>query len=97
MIVKILEPAEKEVKEAFNFYNSQFDGLGHKFIESFLLTIELIEKIPFGWRKVSPNTRRINIKDFPYLILYAIEEDKIIVTFVCHSHRDPRYYRRYFK
>jgi len=97
MKVKVLTPAELELKEAYQYYDSQLLGLGARFLTSFEETVELIKKIPFGWRKVSRYTRRINIKNFPYLILYVIDDNTVIITFICHSHRNPGYYIRYYK
>lgn len=97
MNVKVLAPAELELKDAYQYYDSQFLGLGAKFLEAFEETVNLILKIPFGWKKVSMNTRRVNIKNFPYLILYAIDDGTIIITFICHSHRNPSYYSKHFK
>ncbi|MCB1214520.1 MAG: type II toxin-antitoxin system RelE/ParE family toxin [Deltaproteobacteria bacterium] len=97
MKIKILEPAEKDLAEAFDFYQSQLTGLGKRFMDSFIQAVELIKLVPCGWIKVSKNTRRINVKGFPYLILYVIDGEIILITFVCHSHRDPNYYQKYFQ
>lgn len=91
----ILEPAELELKDAISYYNLISPGLGNKFLQSFKDAVALIGKIPYGWRKISKNTYRINFKDFPYLILYVIENDTIVITFICHSHRNPGYYKKY--
>ena len=97
MKIRILTPASKELHEAYEYYERQLNGLGKKFIESFKSSLDLIQKIPYGWRKISPKTRRINFKGFPYLILYVLDEDEIIITFICHSHRNPKYYKRHIQ
>ena len=97
MKVKILSPAELQLKDAYEFYELQLEGLGSKFLESFLQTVNLIKKIPQGWRKVSKNTRRINVNNFPYLILYVLDNNTILITFVCHSHRAPSYYTKHYR
>lgn len=96
MKFKILKPAELELKEAYDYYESQLEGLGRRFVQAFVDTVQMIDKIPIGWRKVSANTRRINIKGFPYLVLYGIDGEDVIITFICHSHRDPEYYKKHF-
>ena len=96
MKVLILDPAEKELKEAVAYYNFIDLRLGRKFIESFEKTIDLIQKIPTGWEKISNKTRRINFKEFPFLVLYVIDKDTIIITFVCHGHRKSDYYKKHF-
>jgi len=92
MNVILIPPADKELDDAIKFYNNQLPGLGDQFYNEFLATINLLKRTPFGWRKVGENTRRINIKKFPYLVLYVVDRDDILVTCVAHQHRNPRYY-----
>ena len=91
MRVYFISPADKELEDAFQYYEEQMHGLGDKFIEDFLYTVDLITRTPFAWRKISKNTRRINVKRFPYLILYIVEEPNVFITCVAHAHRDPTY------
>jgi hypothetical protein len=93
----VLEPALLELEDACSYYDSPNQALGKRFIESFKATVILIQKIPFGWRKISQNTRRINFKGFPYLILYIVDGDTIVITCICHSHRNLEYYKKYYK
>ncbi len=97
MKIKVLEPAEIELKEAYSYYNSRLPGLGDRFLQSFKDAVLLIEKIPLGWRKISENTRRINFNEFPYLILYVIDNDTIVITYICHNHRNPEHYKKHYR
>jgi plasmid stabilization system protein ParE len=90
--VILIPPADKELEDAITFYNEQLVGLGDQFYQEFASTIDLLRRTPFGWRKIGENTRRINIKRFPYLILYVVDKDNILVTCIAHQHRNPRYY-----
>lgn len=92
MNVILIPPADKELDEAIEFYNNQFPGLGDQFYCEFESTIELIKRTLYGWRKIGENTRRINIKRFPFLVLYIIDNDDILITCLAHQHRNPRYY-----
>lgn len=92
MNVILIPPADEELDDAIKYYNQQFEGLGDQFYYEFLKTIDLVKRTPFGWRKVGENTRRINLKRFPYLILYVIDEEDLLVTCIAHQHRNPRYY-----
>jgi plasmid stabilization system protein ParE len=92
MIVRLLPQAELELDDAIAFYEEQLEGLGRRFFSSVQETIGLIQCTPMGWRLIAKHTRRINIKRFPYLILYIVDGDEAIVTSVAHQHRDPRYY-----
>jgi len=93
MSVILLPPADIELQDAIDFYNDQMTGLGDRFYEGFLETIHYVEDVPDLWRKVGENTRRANIKRFPYLVLYVQDQNNILVTCIAHQHRDPPYYR----
>jgi hypothetical protein len=97
MIFRVLEPAEIELKEAYSYYNSRLPGLGDWFLQSFKDAVLLIAKIPPGWRKISANTRGINFDEFPYLILYVIDNDTIVITYNCHNHRNPEHYKKHYR
>lgn len=91
MNIILLSPADTELEEAIEFYNTQLPGLGDQFYNEFLFTVDLLNRTPFGWRKVGKNTRRINVKRFPYLILYVVDNNDIFITCIAHQHRNPRY------
>ena len=92
MNVILVKPADDEVQDAVDYYNAQIDGLGFQFYDYFLDTVRYIKATPDVWRFVGANTRRINIKRFPYMVLYIFEEDTIYITCVAHQHRNPEYY-----
>ncbi len=65
MNIILIQPADKELHEAIDYYNDQLAGLGEQFYTSFLDTVSYISQTPDTWRKIGLNTRRINIKRFP--------------------------------
>lgn len=92
MNIILIPPSDKELEEAIGYYNDQMPGLGEQFYGAFLLTVDYISVAPNAWRKVGNNTRRINIKRFPYLILYVLDGNDILITCIAHQHRNPIYY-----
>ena len=92
MNVILISPADKELEEAIDYYNDQLSGLGDQFYNAFLASIHHLKQAPAAWRKIGKNTRRINIKRFPYLILYVIDGQEILITCVAHQHRNPTHY-----
>ena len=92
MNIILIQPADKELAEAIDYYNDQLEGLGVQFYTSFLDTVGYIAQTPDTWRKIGVNTRRVNIKRFPYLILYVRDEQDILITCIAHQHRNPTYY-----
>ncbi len=92
MNVIFLPPSDQELHEAVKFYEDQMTGLGTRFYLEFERILAVIASLPYAWRKIGPNTRRINLRRFPYLVLYVVEEDHILITCIAHQHRDPRYF-----
>ncbi len=92
MNIILLPPADKELDEAIEYYNDQQAGLGDRFFSEFIKSAELIGRFPETWKKAGRNTHKINIKRFPYLILYIIDGKDIIITCIAHQHRNPSYY-----
>ena len=92
MNIILIPPSDKELEEAIDYYNDQMLGLGEQFYNAFLSSVAYISIAPDVWRKVGKNTRRINIKRFPYLILYVLDGNNILITCIAHQHRNPTYY-----
>lgn len=92
MAIRLVALAEDELNDAINYYEDQLTGLGLRFLKDIQETLDLLSFTPYGWRLASKRTRRINTKRFPYLILYVIDGDDIVVTCIAHQHRNPQYY-----
>ena len=65
MRIIFLQPAERELDEAIDYYEAQRQGLGLEFFEQVWATIELIERYPEAWQLISRNARRCRISRFP--------------------------------
>jgi plasmid stabilization system protein ParE len=89
-VVQLLPEAEREVEEAFRWYERQRRGLGFEFLLAFDATMEALRRLPEGHEAVGPRTRKALLRRFPYLVLYALEGQLVLVTAVFHGHRDPR-------
>ena len=86
--------AEKDLSEAYEWYETQVPGLGAQFVEEFVKTLESVHQFPESHAIVHRNVRRVLIHRFPYLVFYVIAEDTISVLGVLHASRDPQYWRR---
>ncbi len=92
MNIILIPPSDKELEDGIDYYEDQMSGFGQQFYSEFLNTVNYISIAPEAWRKVGRNTRRINIKRFPYLILYVLDGNDILITCIAHQHRNPIYY-----
>ena len=90
--IEFLELAQKELDESFVYYEGKQNGLGYRFIEDITMAIDLIQTYPFGWSKVSKNTRRCLLKRFPYGVIYQKRDDKILVIAIANLYKKPNYW-----
>lgn len=93
MEIRLLEIAETELDEAVIFYNSEQPGLGADFIVEFVNSLDRIKAYPKAWNPFTQNTRRCQLRRFPYGIVYQILETEILVVAISHLHREPEYWQ----
>jgi len=93
MEIKILEAAEAELDEVFEYYNSQLPGLGEEFLLEFLKGTDRIKNYPDAWHPFSSETRRCRLDRFPYAIIYLRESERIMIIAVASLHRKPFYWK----
>jgi len=53
MNIEFIEPASIELDDAITYYDMQLQGLGKKFLEEILQTVNLISIFPEVWAKNS--------------------------------------------
>ena len=92
MHLKIIEPAEIELHDAFEYYEIQNPGLGKKFMEEFNKGISRIKQHPKNWTVVEGNVRKCILNKFPYNIIYAVENKLIVIIAIAHQRRKPDYW-----
>lgn len=86
--------AEADLREAYQWYEAQREGLG----ESFLLSIEAasaaIQRSPESYPIVYKHVHRALIRRFPFGIFYLVEAEQVVVIAVLHVRRDPKHWQR---
>jgi len=83
-ILEIKEEANLEIIDAYSYYEGKQLGLGEIFLEQLELYLERITKNPKHF-EVKNNYREAYIIKFPYLIIYRIEENKVVVYSVFNT------------
>jgi plasmid stabilization system protein ParE len=86
----IEELAEKDIDEAFLWYEMQKAGLGYKFIDIIKDHVNSIKDNPYKNTLYHKNLRRIVIKRFPFNIFYYIINSKIFIMAILHTKRNPK-------
>ena len=81
--------ARAEYDESYDWYEARQEGLGDQFEIAVSAVLATVEKSPLRFRAVSGDVRRAKVSVFPFYVYYAVEEDRIYVTCVFHTSRDP--------
>ena len=88
--IRFSEEAEEDIVTAYNWYQSELQGLGDDFVIAINDCLQSILTNPkaFGFRK--GKIRGCSVKRFPHLILFLIERRNIYIISVFHTSRNPR-------
>ena len=87
-----LPAAQQELDQTIKFYEQQLTGLGVIFRNEIFEAIDFICLYPEGYQLITKHTRKCSLRKFPYLVLYGIVDNTIIISAVAHQHRHPRSY-----
>jgi len=86
-----------DVEEAVIYYDKKLKGLGNRFYNNFITSLNEIEINPHNYSYIKNPVRKHIIKKFPYKIYYIATVDKIIVIGVSHAKRSNTYIKRRLK
>jgi hypothetical protein len=87
--VKILESANQDLLDGFNFYECQDKGLGVYFIDTLFSDIDSLI-VYAGIHPVYFNRyHRLLSRRFPFAVYYRIEEDRILISAVLDCRGNP--------
>ena len=87
----ILKKAAEDTVEAYQYYENLQPGLGDRFLEEVLKRYNDVSKHPHYYDFIDSQNviRDVMLKNFPYLILYEIEDDSVIVYSVHQGYKHP--------
>ena len=92
MVFKIVvsKLAESEIDESVQFYESRKTGLGKQFLVYFKGYLKILKTNPelFPIKKVF-FYRELPLKKFPFIIIYEVFQDEVIIYSVFHTSRNP--------
>lgn len=89
MIYRLARSAQDDVREIVRYYSSQKKGLGLRFADELERTCSAIPENPLLGRPLSARTRRWLMEVFPYLVLYRVLANDVLILKVVHEKRDP--------
>ncbi len=87
--VEFARLAQSELELAGAYYTPLSEGLERAFYREIALCIQLIRSDPEAFPALTPRIRKISTQRFPYILLYAISGEKVIVLRLVHNRSDP--------
>ena len=87
MVIK--EEAVVDMQQAYDYYEENRTGLGQRFLDTLDDYFERIQQYPLHHQIKRKPYREAVIKDFPYLIIYEIEQQNIVVYAIFNTWRNP--------
>ncbi|MBN2704106.1 MAG: type II toxin-antitoxin system RelE/ParE family toxin [Pontiellaceae bacterium] len=87
------EKAREEFLQSVDYYELQQSGLGLSFTEQIFATIERILDFPEGWTSLDADFHRCLVKQFPFAIIYTLQNDVMLVVSVMNLYREPGYWK----
>ena len=95
-LVKIgfLKPAERELDDAFECYESEQPSLGFRFQTEVAHSLSRIMEYPLSYQEIGKYFRRCLVHKFPSGVIYRYVEHsgEILVAAIAHLHRRPDYW-----
>lgn len=79
-----------DTKETFEWYEKQRAGLGYELIEEIETCYEKLSEHPKHYTCINERYRRIKANRFPYLVVFEIEGNDVIINSVRHAKQKPR-------
>jgi hypothetical protein len=90
LTVVVLPQAKIAVEDTFCFYEERQNGLGERFLTVWERQIELIQHNPKLFQVRYKSFRQVLLKPFPYLIIYDIEDNELVIYNLIYAGRRPR-------
>ena len=84
--------AEREFREAIQYYTEIDPALGADFEAKIEEGVALAMAFPSLWRQMSRGVRRSLVRRFPYGIIYSYDEDIFYILAIMHLHQEPGYW-----
>lgn len=87
--LEIQQEASLEILEAYIYYENTQTGLGERFMQQVETYFIKIQNNPKHFQVKGKHYREAYISKFPYLIIFDIADDKIIILSVFNTHQNP--------
>jgi plasmid stabilization system protein ParE len=83
------QQARAELLAARDWYEGRAPGLGLEFVRAVDAAFDLIARMPEAFTALSGTVRHAVLRRFPYSILFAYENDEVIILAIHHHRQAP--------
>ena len=90
---RFLEAAAAEFETQVAYFDRQLAGLGDRFDVEVRAAITLILEHPNAGRAVTRNLRKLRLRKFPFSLIYAFDENEVVIVAAAPHRRRPNYWR----
>jgi plasmid stabilization system protein ParE len=88
--VKFDDKALLQFYESYDYYEEQQIGLGDRFRQNLEDSIDYIQKYPHHFERVKEDIRQTLVPKFPFLVIYEVFGDTIVIYAIFHTSRNPK-------
>jgi len=83
--------AEQHILETCFYYEEQQAGLAERFLSELYKAYEKISTHPeyYSFISAKDNFRDVRLHTFPYVVIYEIKNNEVIVIAVFNTHKKP--------
>ncbi|MEN8162817.1 MAG: type II toxin-antitoxin system RelE/ParE family toxin, partial [Acidobacteriota bacterium] len=81
--------AEIQASRARDWYESQLDNLGRRFVVELDHAIQKAHENPPHYQPVHREIRRVLLRSFPYAVFFISEPRRVVVLAILHQYEDP--------
>ena len=93
MKVRRLPPVDDEVIEAFQYYRAIDRTLSERLTTELETLVLRIVHFPQSGRPLQGGLRQCALKVFPFVLVYQVYADEIVIIAFANTHRRPGYWR----
>ncbi len=91
--VKFHSDASRDLRKAQEYYARAGEQVAKRFRLAMKNALRQIAKSPEASPMCDDAHRQLVLRDFPYSIIYRVDDGTVIVVAVAHASRDPDYWR----
>lgn len=87
-----LRSAQADIRRAAGFYENEAPGLGAEFVSEVEHVFVRVSENPEIGTPLRSGARELLVRRFPYVVIYRVEPERVLVLAVGHQRRHPDFW-----